>query len=246
MKNILTAILLAIQYCYSCLIWFTWWTIAVILILLLLPLSVIIPKKHYDPFVHLVCKILTYSALLFPKVDKKHYENIPFPVIYVGNHVSFFDLFISGTVLPGNPRGLELKEHFATPVYGWFITRFGQIPIDARSKSSIRDSFKRATAILKTKERNLFVMPEGTRTITGHLNKFKPGAFYLSKKSGVPIVPVLYKNLFKRKNKNSIIIKPGTFDVLFLPPVYPDDFKTDVDMARYVQNIMTKKLQEKD
>ena len=153
-----------------------------------------------------------------------------------------FDLFISGKVLPGNPRGFELKEHFSKPIYGWFITHFDQIPIDIGNRKSIRESFEKAKNILINKIRNILLMPEGTRTKNGEIRAFKSGAFYLSKKSGIPIVPVLYKGLYNRNNRNSLLIIPGTFDVIIMPPVYPDKFSSDDQMAKYVRDLMVKKL----
>jgi len=88
-------------------------------------------------------------------------------------------------------------------------------------------------------------MPEGTRTKTGDLGKFKIGAFFISKKTNVPIVPVIYKNLYKLNNRHSLIIKPGILKVYLLDPVYPENFASEDEMAEYVRSIMQQKLDEK-
>ena len=38
--------------------------------------------------------------------------------------------------------------------------------------------------------RNVFIFPEGTRSLDGKLRDFKGGAFTIARKSGVKIVPV--------------------------------------------------------
>jgi len=238
MKKILLAPL-------SIILWINFWTLSTLSISLLIFLALFIPKKYYNPLVRLVCRILSYSVLIFPVLKTDVSKDFPFPVIYVANHVSFFDLFISGTALPGYPRGLELKEHFSKPIYGWFITKFGQIPIDNKNPAKTRTSLNEASNILLRKERNLLVMPEGTRTKTGRLGKFKFGAFFISKKTGVPIIPVIYKNLYELNNRNSLIIKPGILKVYLLEPVYPEKFDSEDEMAEYVRTIMQNKLDEK-
>jgi 1-acyl-sn-glycerol-3-phosphate acyltransferase len=230
---------------FSLFLWVFFWISATITITLLIIISIFIPKSKYNPPVKLACRIMMYSVFLFPKLKGVSQKEIPYPVIYVANHVSFFDLFISGSVLPGYPRGLELKKHFSKPVYGWFITRFGEIPIDPSNRGSIKISFNEAHKILKKKVRSILVMPEGRRTRSGKIEQFRSGAFYLSRLSGVPIVPVVYKGLYERVNANNIIIKPGRFDVILMEPVYPDKFDSDEKMAEHIKRKMVEKLEEK-
>jgi 1-acyl-sn-glycerol-3-phosphate acyltransferase len=240
MKKLLKYIFL---YPLSLFIWLFWWMNAFVSIILLIVISLFIPKKFYNFFVRITCTILTYSAFLFPKVKGLKRSDLPYPVIYSANHTSFFDLFICGATLPGNPRGIELKEHFTKPIYGWFISRFGQIPIEIGKRASVKESFYHAIDILKNRVRNILLMPEGHRTQDGSLREFRSGAFYLSIKSGAPVVPVVFKRLYDRNNKNSILIRPRSFDVVIMEPVYPDKFANDHEMASFVRNLMIKEIQ---
>ncbi len=229
-------------FIFSIILWMIWWIIAIIVIPSSLFITLFIPKKSYDPLGQILCKILMYSALIFPRVTGIDPKSLPFPVIFVSNHVSIFDLFISGAVFPGYPRGLELKQFFSLPVYGWLISRFGNIPIEPENYSSVRKSINTLLKILTKKERNIVIMPEGKRTTTGKVDKFGSAAFLLSIKTGIPVVPVVFKGLFKINNKNSIIIKPGKFTIIFLKPVYPEKFNNENEMAEYIRNLIIKKL----
>jgi 1-acyl-sn-glycerol-3-phosphate acyltransferase len=232
-----------LYYFKSILHWVFWWIFSTLNIVILIIISYITPKIFWNFFVRISCRKMMYSALLFPKIKGYEIKKIPFPVIFVANHVSFFDLFISGAVLPGNPRGIELHSHFLTPIYGWFITRFGQISLEVGNKSSLKKALLQGLEILKNKERNIYISPEGTRTKDGKIGPFRNGAFYLSRKSNVPIVPVVYKGLYYRNNKNSLLIRPGFFDVIFLPPVYPDKFSSEADMKKFVKDKMDDALE---
>ncbi len=192
--------------------------------------------------VKFVCTLLSISVFLCPKLVEK--VELAYPVIYVANHVSFFDLFICGTILPGYPRGIELKEHFDKPIYGWFIKRFGQIPIDLKNRGSIKHSLEEAAKILNNKVRNILIMPEGSRTRNGKIGAFKYGAFFLSRKTNIPIVPVVFKNLYKKNNPTSLLINPGKVYVKLLSSVYPDRFESEEEMSNYIREIMIKELEE--
>jgi 1-acyl-sn-glycerol-3-phosphate acyltransferase len=234
-----------ISYVLSLFIWGIWWSIAIIIIIISLILTLLFPKKMHDPIGKMICVILVYSAFIFPRIKGVKTVSLPFPAIFVSNHVSIFDLFISGAVFPGYPRGLELKKFFSLPVYGWLITRFGNIPIDPGHIKSVKESFNKLSNILVNKERNIIIMPEGKRTTTGKVDAFKPGAFLLSMKTKTPIVPVVFKGLFDINNKTSILIKPGFFDVIFLEPVFPENFNDEYQMSDYVRNLIVEKLGNK-
>jgi len=227
----------------SVILWTYWWILAIVFISSIIIISYIIPKKYHNNVVVFLCSLLTYS-IFSPKVKYKEKKELPYPVIFVANHVSFFDLFISGSVLPGNPRGLESVDHFKKPFYGWFLKRFDEIPIDLGNRKSIVNSFNKIMEILKNKERNILIMPEGHRTFDGEVGDFKTGAFYLSRKSTIPVVPVVYKGLFERANR-SILLKPGKFDVIILPPVYPENFTNDDQMAVHIKNLINDELNKK-
>ena len=223
-------------------LWFVWWALAVILITLIIIISYILPKPTHNIIVKATCTILTYSALIFPTLKSSVPGEVPFPVIYVANHVSFFDLFISGTLLPGNPRGLEMASHFRLFFYGWFLKRFGQVPIEAGNKVSVRKAMLKIKDIIENNERSILIMPEGARTFDGKVGKFKNSPFYLSRISGFPIVPVVFKGLFELNNRNSIIIKPGRCEVILLDPVFSKDFVNDEAMSKHVKNVIQKEL----
>jgi len=234
------------KFILSIIIWIFFWLIGLLTIALLIAISLIVPKRFYNKLVQLTCKIMISSVLIFPRKKGLADDKIPFPCIYVANHVSFFDLFISGSTLPGYPRGLELKSHFSTPIYGWFITKFGEIPIDPANKTSIKESFIHIETVLKNKERSILIMPEGKRTRTGKIENFKYGAFYLSRISNIPVVPVVYKGLFKKNNPTSLLINPGIFDVIIIDPISPENFNSDEEMAFAVRKLMIDKLEEPD
>ena len=233
-----------ILYIYSIVFWFFWWINAVVVISIGIIISFALPKSFRNPIGKIITLILTYSAFIFPKHTGLKPKDLPFPVIFTPNHVSIFDLFISGAMLPGYPRGLQLERFFSIPIYGWLINYFGMVPIKPGSYKSVKNSFKILVDKLKYHERNILIMPEGFRTPDGRVNEFKSGAFLLSKKTGVPVVPVVYKGLFRLNNRMSILARPGRIQIKILEPVYPQQFSNEDEMASYVRGLIVKELED--
>ncbi len=70
---------------------------------------------------------------------------------------------------------------------------------------------------------SILVFPEGTRTRTGKLGKFRPGSFLPALKSGAPIVPVAISGSFN-------IIPPGTW------LIHPSPVKLSVGKPIYIRS----------
>ena len=66
---------------------------------------------------------------------------------------------------------------------------------------------------------SLAVAPEGTRSATPTLGPFKKGAFHIAVQAQVPVVPVVIRNAGEIMWRASLVARPGTVDVVVLPPV---------------------------
>jgi 1-acyl-sn-glycerol-3-phosphate acyltransferase len=77
---------------------------------------------------------------------------------------------------------------------------------------------------------SLAIAPEGTRTPTPHLARFKKGAFHIAMQAGVPIVPIVLRNTGSLMWRGSSVVRQGTVDVVVLPPVATDGWHAeDID-----------------
>jgi putative phosphoserine phosphatase/1-acylglycerol-3-phosphate O-acyltransferase len=66
---------------------------------------------------------------------------------------------------------------------------------------------------------SIAIAPEGTRSPTPRLGRFKKGAFHMAMQGGVPIVPIVIRNAGDVMWRNSFFIRPGTIDVAVLDPI---------------------------
>ena len=63
------------------------------------------------------------------------------------------------------------------------------------------------------------VYPEGTRSLTGDLQKFKKGPFVMAIEAGVPMVPVVVDGTFEILPKRGFRLRPQPITVKFGQPV---------------------------
>ncbi len=138
--------------------------------------------------------------------------------VFCINHVSLMDLFVVFQSIPYFHRSFQDASHFKIPIYGRMVKVCGQVPVDRKSKASIRRAFAQATEILHAGD-SFVVFPEGHRTRDGRLGEFHLGAFRLAIQAGVPVVPMGLRGLRNICPAGDWHIRSGTVDVLFGEPI---------------------------
>ena len=66
---------------------------------------------------------------------------------------------------------------------------------------------------------SVVIAPEGTRSLTPRLGRFKKGPFHMAMQAGAPIVPVVIRNSYEVMPRGSLLLRPGTVRVCALPPI---------------------------
>ena len=110
------------------------------------------------------------------------------PYVVVSNHESFVDILLI-CHLPFEMKWLSKVENFKIPVMGWLMTLAGDVRLTRGEVTSAADAMKECADRLQKKV-SVIIFPEGTRSKTGELGKFKNGAFRLAIESGVDILPI--------------------------------------------------------
>ena len=138
--------------------------------------------------------------------------------ILVANHQSWFDIFALGGALRHQFAFVGKRELSRIPVVGAAWEKVGNIAIDRSDQQAAIASLKRAEELLR-EGRTIIMFPEGTRSPTGELGRFKKGAFVMAIKSQVPVLPVAIAGTRKIMRKGSWQISPGTATVVVGNPI---------------------------
>ncbi len=139
-------------------------------------------------FLARVFAFIVLMPIFFVKVVGKKNLKIKSGAVVICNHQSNWDPIILGHSIKSQPVCYMAKEElFQGKVANWFLRKLHAIPV-ARGKSDLK-AVKTALAALKN-GKILGIFPEGTRSETGEILPFEPGAALMAMRADVPVVPV--------------------------------------------------------
>jgi len=138
--------------------------------------------------------------------------------VIVANHQSFVDILIMYGWLGLDIRWVMKAELRKTPVLGIACKRVGHIFVNRSNTKESLESINQAKKDIVNGTSVIF-FPEGTRSRTGELGKFKKGAFRLALDLNLPILPVTIRGAREILPPGGIDLKPGTAQMIIHPPV---------------------------
>ena len=155
-------------------------------------------------------------------VTVKGMENLPTgqPVLYVGNHRSYFDILVGYTTVPEKLGFVAKKEMRSYPFLSDWMTNVNCLFLD---RKNLKEGLK---AILEGIEKikrgvSIWIFPEGTRNRNEdilELLPFKEGSLKIAEKSGCPVVPVAITGTAEVFEKHFPKIKPSKVTIEFGEP----------------------------
>ena len=160
------------------------------------------------------------------------------PYILMHNHSSFLDLFFMPIIIKGKYTAVVAQKNFHIPLIGSILKKLKAIPIQRRG------AIKQAITSLKIAEERIkegyhvAIFPEGTRTVTGNLSKFKKGGFHMAINTKTKILPIIVKGLYDIKPRNRWTIKPATATMIIKSPIEVAN-KTVDDLLLETYNIIS-------
>ena len=154
------------------------------------------------------------------KIEWRGLENIPSgAVIVAAKHQSIWETFVLPINFPDFSYILK-QELVRLPFFGWYLLAAEQIGIERAEGGKLIPQLVSKAQALFADNRQLFIFPEGTRRPAGAPPRYKPGIAPLYAQTNVPVLPVaLNSGLFWPRR--SVLIRPGTAVIEFLPVIPP-------------------------
>ena len=135
--------------------------------------------------------------LLLPiKVTGRENVNPKQSYVFVANHQSFLDVFAVYGWLPNNFKWLMKKEIRRVPFVGTACAVAGHIFVDRSNPRAALQSMEKVKKEL-VDGISTVIFPEGTRTKTGEIGRFKQGAFKIAMDMELPVVPITLNGFYK-------------------------------------------------
>jgi putative phosphoserine phosphatase / 1-acylglycerol-3-phosphate O-acyltransferase len=140
------------------------------------------------------------------------------PAVFIFNHQSGVDMMLICKLLRRDFVGVAKQEVLKNPIFGPAFTLAGTVFIDRENRAKAIQAMEPAVQALRD-GLSIVIAPEGTRSATGKLGKFKKGAFHMALAAGAPIVPIVFKNASDALPKHAIFVRPATVEAVVHPPI---------------------------
>ncbi len=130
--------------------------------------------------------------------------------VVVANHQSLLDILVLFRLFR-HFRWVSKVENFRIPFVGQVMRMNRYIEIVRGRRESVRRMMRQCTESLNAGS-SVLIFPEGTRSETGELRPFKPGAFELARVTGRPILPVVVSGTAGALPKRGFVLR-GRHDI---------------------------------
>lgn len=140
----------------------------------------------------IVAAIVKFGTGILCRIDAPDIQKTPMhgPLIVISNHTGQLEVAVFfGLLQPRQITGWAKMEAWDNAFLNWLFNLWGLIPV--RRGEGDTSALRKA---LKALEAGYIfgIAPEGTRNVTGKLNRAHPGAVMLAIHSGAPILPIAH------------------------------------------------------
>jgi len=184
-------------------------------------------------------------AIAGGRVDVSGVENLPAAggVLFVANHQGAFDIPLLLGYVPGLKGFIAKKEARRLPIVGTWMKLLRCIFIDRKDLRQSAQAIASGISDLRA-GRSLVVFPEGTRSKSGVMNRFKGGSFKLASRSKAAIVPLTIDGSYRLLEGNRGRITPGKVRLRIHPVICVQDLNSEEKSAltETVQRIIASEL----
>jgi len=191
-------------------------------------------------FLTRLARLLT-RIVLGSKFHLRGTSNVPAsgPVLIVSNHVGAVDPAIIGAWTP-RPVWFMAKAELFTGAFAWLMRAYHAFPVVRHSPD--RTALRRAFDLLKQGSA-VVLFPEGHRSETARLLRAEPGAGFVARRSGAPLVPIAITGTQHVLGRHTIIPRRAEVAMTFGEPFQLPDRNRDgsqMDHQQSADYLMTK------
>lgn len=179
-------------------------------------------------------------------------ENVPKdqPVLYIGNHRSFFDILLTYTRCPGLTGYVAKAEMEKIPLLSNWMRYLHCLFLDRKDIKKGLQTIKEGIEKIKSGI-SICIFPEGTRNRSEsdlELMEFHEGSFKLATRTGCPIIPIALNNTVSIFEKQFPKIRKTHVVIEYCKPIYPAELSKEDKkfIGRYTQNIILEALKRNE
>ncbi|GAA4940736.1 putative phosphoserine phosphatase/1-acylglycerol-3-phosphate O-acyltransferase [Actinomycetospora succinea] len=161
------------------------------------------------------------------------------PCVFVFNHQSKIDVALLMKLLRGGFTGVAKAEAASIPLWGAMFKLAGVAFVDRGNTRQAKEALEPAVRKLRDEGWSLAIAPEGTRSPTPRLGRFKKGAFHIAMQAGVPMVPIVIHDAGEVMWRGHQTLRGGTVHVDVLPPIDTADWTVGT-LTEHVEDVRSR------
>lgn len=163
--------------------------------------------------------------------------------VIILNHRSSFDIFFSSLVPIANQIIIVRDWVYRIKLVRWAMKLARYLNIDHTSM----DEFRQTGKEFSSRKVSFQFYPEGHRSRSGKLLRFRSGAFFMAAENNLPVLPVVMTGTENFGSYSFPYLHPAKLTIEILPPVYPEQFEEPLQaqkMRRHTEKIYREHLGE--
>lgn len=163
-------------------------------------------------------RLTTWLALC--RVKTSGHENLDKnqSYVFIANHQGSFDIFLTYGFLNQNIKWVQKASLRKIPLVGYASAKAGHVFVDNSSIKARARTIQEAKNEIKNGV-SIMLFPEGARTLTGKMGKFKRGAYHIAHDLQLPIVPLTINGPYNVLKRGTWLIKPGKLELIIHQPI---------------------------
>ena len=144
--------------------------------------------------------------------------------VFVANHQGAYDIFLVYGYLGQKIKWVMKQSLRKIPLVGLACEAARFIFVDNSSPKAAAKTVKEAEERLKDGS-SIVIFPEGSRTSTGKMDRFKKGAYQMALDLKLPIVPVSINGTFEVLPIGTILLRPHKLELIIHDPIPTEDIQ---------------------
>ena len=146
--------------------------------------------------------------------------------VMVANHLSLLDILVLFRLFK-HFKWVSKAENFQLPFIGWNMSLNRYVKLRRGERSSVLQMMRACRAHLANGS-SIMIFPEGTRSPTGRIRRFKTGAFEIAQAAGCPILPIVLQGTSDALPKRGVVLRGRhRITVRVLDPIPFESFRDE-------------------
>jgi 1-acyl-sn-glycerol-3-phosphate acyltransferase len=158
--------------------------------------------------------------------------------VFAANHQGIYDVFLLYGYLNVPIKWIMKKSLRSIPIVGKACEMAGFIFVDNSSPVAAAKTIREAEQRLK-KGASIAIFPEGSRTPTGEMGKFKKGAYQMALDMKLPVVPVTINGSYNVMPRQTLLFAPHRMEIIIHDPIPTEniDMENLRDVATHIRTL---------